>query len=142
MQSEQLAIANIPIQTWKETYDIAKALKVGTIFPELDMPFFAAEQLQDQEIGTKKETLLEKTAEQQEREQMLKQINEVSFALIDVTLYLDTQPEEIEAVNKRSTFLKERKELLKVFAERFYPLTQDCEGCWGKGPMPWEGACI
>ena len=36
----------------------------------------------------------------------------------------------------------EEKGLLKEFDEKFYALTKDCIGCWGEGPMPWEGACI
>lgn len=35
-----LGIASVPCQKWGETYELAKALKVGTIFAELDMPFF------------------------------------------------------------------------------------------------------
>lgn len=35
-----LAIATIPMQPWETPYDGAKALKQGTIFPKLDMPFY------------------------------------------------------------------------------------------------------
>lgn len=34
-----LAMAYVPWQHYKETYDPDKALEVGTIFPELDKPF-------------------------------------------------------------------------------------------------------
>lgn len=34
-----LAMAYVPWQHWDKTYDFDKALCVGTIFPELDMPF-------------------------------------------------------------------------------------------------------
>lgn len=34
-----LAIAYVPWQHWNQTYQLDKALKVGTIFPELDKPF-------------------------------------------------------------------------------------------------------
>lgn len=36
----QLAIATIPMQPWETPYEAAKALKQGTIFPCLDLPFF------------------------------------------------------------------------------------------------------
>lgn len=36
----QLAIATVPIQPWVTPYEPAKALKQGTIFPNLDLPFF------------------------------------------------------------------------------------------------------
>lgn len=34
-----LAIAYVPWQHWNETYQLDKAMQVGTIFPELDKPF-------------------------------------------------------------------------------------------------------
>ena len=34
-----LAIAYVPWQHWNETYQLDKAMHVGTIFPELDKPF-------------------------------------------------------------------------------------------------------
>lgn len=34
-----IAIATVPCQNWGEPYDVAEALQVGTIFPELDKPF-------------------------------------------------------------------------------------------------------
>lgn len=36
----QLAIASIPCQKWKSVYEPAAALRKGTIFPELNLPFF------------------------------------------------------------------------------------------------------
>lgn len=38
--SVPLAIATIPLQLWEEPYDTSKALKTGTIFPSLDLPFY------------------------------------------------------------------------------------------------------
>lgn len=38
--TESLAIATVPIQKWNTTYDLEKALQVGTIFPELHKPFY------------------------------------------------------------------------------------------------------
>ena len=35
-----LTMAYVPWQQFSETYEPAKALKVGTIFPELDKPFY------------------------------------------------------------------------------------------------------
>ena len=34
-----IAMAYVPMQSWEETYDPAKSLRVGTIFPSLDLPF-------------------------------------------------------------------------------------------------------
>lgn len=35
-----LAIATVPMQPWETPYEPSKALKQGTIFPCLDLPFF------------------------------------------------------------------------------------------------------
>ena len=43
-EQEHLAIASVPFQNWGELYEQAKALSIGTIFRELDKPFFASEQ--------------------------------------------------------------------------------------------------
>ena len=41
-QKKNLAAASVPVQTWGELYSGDEALSAGTIFRELDMPFFAA----------------------------------------------------------------------------------------------------
>lgn len=40
-----LAIATVPIQPWEKIYDPATALKQGTIFPSLDMPFYVTDRM-------------------------------------------------------------------------------------------------
>ncbi len=42
MDSFEIAMAYVPWQRWKRTYDPHRALMSGTIFPELDKPFCAA----------------------------------------------------------------------------------------------------
>jgi hypothetical protein len=39
-ESVQLAIATVPMQPWEQPYDPAAALKNGTIFPSLNLPFY------------------------------------------------------------------------------------------------------
>ncbi len=39
MRGMALAMAYTPWQHWNQTYELKKALCVGTIFPELDKPF-------------------------------------------------------------------------------------------------------
>lgn len=36
----QIAIANVPMQQWKGTYPVEKGFMRGTIFQELDLPFY------------------------------------------------------------------------------------------------------
>ena len=39
----QQAIVTVPQQQWEAPYEPSMGLKEGTIFPSLNMPFFAAE---------------------------------------------------------------------------------------------------
>ena len=39
VEEMSLAMAYVPWQHWKDTYETCKALSIGTIFPELNLPF-------------------------------------------------------------------------------------------------------
>jgi len=141
-----LAMASIPMQEWNEPYKWCQALKEGTIFPELNMPFFKAP-IDESNI----KTCSHSSQEQQSREEMMDKINAVSFALNDLTLYLDTHPDCPNATPLFHELMKKRLDLLAEFAKKYYPLTQasivtgdldEKKFGWCCGPMPWEGACI
>ncbi len=77
--------------------------------------------------------------------QLLHHINEVSFAVDDVLLYLDTHPCDCEALAYCDQMTVMRNEAVKVYSRRFEPLTVDCTGeCegsrwkWIMQPWPWE----
>ena len=81
----------------------------------------------------------------------MSRLNAVSFALNDLTLYLDTHPDCPNGTALFYQLLEERLELLSNFTGEFYPLTQTSmitgkynqnQYGWAEGPMPWEGACI
>lgn len=152
MSENHLAIANVPIQQWGELYTQEEALNIGTIFNDLNMPFFAAESV----MGTTNPIAsgMESTGiskEQADREQLMTKINQVSFFLDDLTLYLDTHEKDAQALKLYHEKTLECTELRKQFAEEFYPLTKLCvpsrgseeaSFCLQEGPMPWEGACV
>lgn len=144
MSEQNLAIAYVPIQQWGEIYDDIEALQVGTIFKDLNMPFFAAPTTENM----KKE---KKTEQPENREELMKKISQTGFVLDDLTLYLDTHEQDTQAKELFRCKLKEQELLKEQFAEKFYPLTRchisDCSShddrfCWQKGPMPWEGGCV
>lgn len=100
-----------------------------------------------------------------DKEGLLRKIDSVSFMVTDLSLYLDTHPNDANAAEAFRNYRKERKELLKEFETNFYPLTMDCccetdsskqpsaldrtlDGkdceciwCWGKGCEAWKGCC-
>jgi spore coat protein JB len=94
------------------------------------------------------------------RQELLGKIDEVSFAVNDLTLYLDTHPTEAEALTLFGKYMETRKDLLKQYATIFEPLTVDCINVndqhgtadskyqnqahfnWVDGPTPWEGVAF
>lgn len=83
------------------------------------------------------------------KQQMLDYINKISFAAIDASLYLDTHPNDEDALHFFHHFNKLRNNALKEYAQMYAPLTLDtnlnhCQSwAWLKEPWPWEtgGAC-
>lgn len=78
-----------------------------------------------------------------EREDMLMQIMEYTFAMIDLQLYLDMYPNDKDALKLFNTYLNNKKELTNMFEEKYGPLTIDSEvqrnnWLWDNSPWPWE----
>lgn len=145
--AEHLAMAGIPKQEWCEPYDFSTALCEGTIFPCLNLTFYKASagKCNCGSINNKSDI------SQKNREEIMSHLAAVSFAINDLTLYLDTHPDCPKGTALFYQLLKERLDLLTKFAEKFYPLTQTSmvtgdfnqnQYGWSEGPMPWEGACI
>lgn len=141
-----LAIATVPCQKWSGVYEPEKALCCGTIFPELNLPFYAASTLEE---TNGKEQTAEQKGKSGEKD-LLRKIDEISFVLNDLTLYLDTHETDDSALVLFGKTLNMRQELMREFAAKNYPLTQTCmagagnEGTkfrWTDGPAPWEGVC-
>lgn len=143
MENMNLAIANIPIQQWEGLYDENTALLNGTIFPSLNMPFFAAEAPMETPLKAAITALPQPDSLSADagQAQMMLQILAVSFVLDDLRLYMDTHPTETAPSDLKKELITIRKQLLSQFAQNHYPITPDCEGCWQEGPMPWEGVC-
>lgn len=142
-----LAMASIPKQEWCEPYDLCTALAEGTIFPCLNLTFFKA----PQGDTTLKSHCDCADSTQQEREKLLSRLSEVSFALNDLTLYLDTHPTCKFGLSLFHSLMDERLSLLANYAKDYNPLTQasmltgECDPetyGWADGPAPWEGACV
>ena len=96
-----------------------------------------------------------------DRASMLKDINEISFMVNDLTLYLDTHPLDGAALDQFGESLKRRRELLEAYAKEFEPLMMELvcpetnnqtesltaypgvkHFTWTDGPLPWEGGSI
>lgn len=138
-QKQKLAITSIPMQQWTTLYNDGQGLYVGTIFPELDLPFFMANDPYPGPMQTS-----------DDKSNLLHQIDCVSFALYDLILYLDTHPDCENGLKLYHEKAAQRKQLVEQFTNTYYPLTQNCIPDseskthyynWEDGPMPWEGGC-
>ncbi len=81
---------------------------------------------------------------QAKRRQLFSFINRVSFAVNDITLYLDTHPQDQDAINYFNHYSDLRKKALKEYEELYGPLTIDLARPdkmfdWADMPLPWEG---
>lgn len=79
------------------------------------------------------------------KEMLLKYIDEISFAMYDLLLYLDTHPGDLETRMCYQQYSKHRQEAVEEYALRYGPLTMHCpmntnNNCWDwtMQPWPWE----
>jgi len=77
---------------------------------------------------------------------LLWEIDKVSFAIVEMTLYLDTHPNEKEAIDYLNHYNRKKRQLMKEYAMKFTPLTVECaqdNDCehwkWALDPLPWKG---
>lgn len=141
-EKETLGMATIPMQKWCGPSDYKTALQVGTIFPSLDLEFYKA---------VSNFTPACPSPASSDRESAMNEINAVSFALNDLTLYLDTHPKSQEGLSLFKELLTKRMDLLADYAAKYNPLTQLSIATgtpdinvysWAEGPLPWEGGHI
>ena len=79
------------------------------------------------------------------KESLMKQINESSFAMDDVTLFLDTHPNDPAAMQYYRNAASIRKNAMDAYERQFGPLMIDevSGSCWDwvTEKWPWEGGC-
>jgi spore coat protein JB len=74
----------------------------------------------------------------------MEQLQAVDFVLVELTLYLDTHPDDFEAINQFNQFARERKRLKKIIESNYGPLMQYGNSYsgypwdWNDGPWPWQ----
>ena len=74
----------------------------------------------------------------------MEQLQAVDFVLVELTLYLDTHPNDFEAINQFNQFAKERKRLKKIIESNYGPLMQYGNSYsgypwnWDDSPWPWQ----
>ena len=80
-----------------------------------------------------------------EKQQLLNFIDEVSFAVLDAGLYLDTHPTDVAALEYYKKYQNLRERALEEYQNNYGPLqvdgvkNSDCRWTWVDDPWPWEG---
>lgn len=75
---------------------------------------------------------------------LLTDIQAVDFVLVELTLYLDTHPNDTQALDQFNHFAKYQMQVKQKFEEKFGPLLQygnsisEKEWKWGQSPWPWQ----
>lgn len=80
------------------------------------------------------------------QKQLKRFIDEVSFAMGDVILFLDTHPCDEEALKCYEEYRKMREEAMEEYTKNYGPLLNDHvppadKWKWALQPWPWKGGC-
>lgn len=120
-----LAMAYVPMQeSAVPAYESEEALKRGTLFPGLDLPFM---NLVNEKLPPCP----------------MAELMAIDFVADELELYLDTHADDEEAFGYYQNFLALQKEAHERYARHFGPI-QQCDQLgmnsysWLKDPWPWE----
>ncbi|GAA0329601.1 spore coat protein CotJB [Bacillus carboniphilus] len=80
----------------------------------------------------------------QEYYDLLEKIQAADFVLVELTLYLDTHPDDMAALQQFNQYAQYSKQLKQMYEETYGPLQQygnsytDANWSWGRSPWPWQ----
>jgi spore coat protein JB len=75
---------------------------------------------------------------------LLEELQAIDFVLVELTLYLDTHPNDYQAIQQFNHCVKQRKLLAKQYESQFGPLLQfghsysNYPWNWIDTPWPWQ----
>ena len=81
-----------------------------------------------------------------DKNRLMRQIMEYGFAAEETALYLDTHPNDKDALSAIKKYTDKKNELTAVYEKQYGPLTRRSAAdgnakkwCWINAPWPWEG---
>lgn len=82
--------------------------------------------------------------QQNEQMRLMKMIEELSFALDDTRLFLDTHPDDREAIMYYERTMNLRNRAVKDYTMKYGPISQydinlSRGWTWTECPLPWNG---
>ena len=75
---------------------------------------------------------------------LILKIQELTFACVDLNLYLDNHPDDAAAINTYNSFSKQLNEAMRSYESKYGPLTNfgygksSCPWQWIDEPWPWD----
>lgn len=75
---------------------------------------------------------------------LLQELQEIDFVLVELTLYLDTHPDDAYALQQFNAFAQKRRPVVNEFEKRYGPLLQFGHSFsqypwqWSQVPWPWQ----
>ncbi|MBE6149566.1 MAG: spore coat protein CotJB [Firmicutes bacterium] len=79
-----------------------------------------------------------------EQADMLTKIDSLGFALTDLNLFLDVNPNDKSAIDLFNQYRKQKEELMKKYQDKYGPLELSSDSLnkypwmWDNRPWPWE----
>ncbi len=78
-----------------------------------------------------------------DRETLLRQLSAAQFAAWEMHIYLDTHPQDRQALQAMQKYQREAEMLRREFEEKYGPITtadtiDDMTFTWINNPWPWE----
>lgn len=76
--------------------------------------------------------------------QYLQELQTIDFVLVELTLYLDTHPDDQQSLAQFGQFQKRKTVLMQQFQALFGPLQEFGNSAvgqtwtWAEGPWPWQ----
>lgn len=96
-----------------------------------------------QTTGQQEETVKAERIPNQQM-QMLLQIQQLEFTAIELNLYLDTHPNDQQALNLYNSVVPQLRKCIEQYEKHFGPLfhfgmsSSQCPWQWINSPWPWE----
>ncbi len=78
-----------------------------------------------------------------EQTMQLRRLSSVHFALVELNLFLDTHPNNAEALKMFNSYKSKYETMLRAYEQKYGPITTlgvtgNATWDWATGPWPWE----